>query len=201
VTASPLEGGDATNGNGEREIASAPLDAGADASDPTASTCLCPQVSIRCNVTGPFHARADRASCTLELPASACRLFRFEDGTTADPRRILATEAPSGLDADDVFELCSTKHEAYHACDRTMNVPICAFELPAYDVSLECMRAFAADARVAYNIEGILAAREMNGCLCSSAPCDACLARCEASHPAYASTCEQARDVYCPGPT
>jgi hypothetical protein len=151
---------------------------------------------VRCGIQGAFHARMDRATCTLDLPTRACALFGFDDGATAHPEAILAASADRDLDADDVFELCSTKHEAHHACDRSMDSP-CAFEVSAYDVSLECMRAFATDPKVAHDIEGIAAAREMNECLCEQTSCAACSDRCRADHPSVLETCAQARTVYC----
>lgn len=187
-SASPLE---ATTG--EQDLASAEIDAKTDA----AAGCYCPEVTVRCGTKGSFHARADRASCTLDLPAAGCSLFGFETGTTAHPEAILATVAPGDLSADDVFELCSAKHEAHHACDRAMGGSLCAFELPAYDVTLECMRTFAKDAKVAHNIEGVIAAREMNACLCADHACASCTARCKSDHPAFAATCDQAEAVYC----
>jgi hypothetical protein len=193
TNASPLE-----TTTQEPELASAPIvEPDADAAAANAPSCYCPTVTIRCGSGGAFHARADRATCTLDLPLAACRLFAFEDGALAEPERILATEAPAALSADDVFELCSAKHEAYHACDRAMGGRLCAFELPAYDVTLECMRGFATDPKVAHNIEGVLAAREMNACLCTENSCAACSARCRSEHPAFESTCEQAQTVYC----
>jgi hypothetical protein len=193
TNASPLE-----TTSGEQDLASAPIAANEDAGADAPAGCYCPDVTVRCGTSGAFHARADRSTCTLDLPATACALFGFETGSVAHPEAILATVAPSDLSADDVFELCSAKHEAHHACDRAMGGLLCAFELPAYDVTLECMRAFAADVKVAHNIEGVLAAREMNACLCDGTQCTSCTARCKTSHPMFATTCDQAESVYCP---
>lgn len=192
ASASPLE-----TTTGDQDLASAPIPSAPDAAADAPKGCYCPEVTIRCGTNGAFHARADRSSCTLDLPESGCALLGFESGAKAHPESILAMAAPTGLSADDVFELCTAKHEAHHACDWTMNGTLCAFELPAYDVALECMRSFADDVKVAHNIEGVLAAREMNACLCADSLCTACTARCKGDHPLFAATCEQAASVYC----
>lgn len=175
----------------EQDLSSAPIEAH------TVDTgCYCPEVTVRCEKSGAFHARADRATCTLDLPPKACELFGFESGDKADPRAILATDVPADSSSDDVFELCSTKHEAHHACDRWMGA-VCAFEVSAYDVSLECMRPFAEDKKVTRDLETVVAARELNACLCADTGCDACVDRCKADHPDAAETCARARAVYC----
>ena len=185
VTSAPLE----------QDIASAP--GPAPVQEPEAEAgCYCPEVTVRCGSQGAFHARMDRATCTLDLPMKACSLFGFEDGGTAHPEAILAASFDRDLDAADVFELCSTKHEAHHACDRSMD-SACAFEVSAYDVSLECMRAFSTDPKVAHELEGIAAAREMNACLCTDTSCGTCADRCKSDHPAFVATCAQAEAVYC----
>jgi hypothetical protein len=186
VSSSPLE-------SDEQELASAPIEADGPAPKPG---CYCPEVTVQCGKAGAFHARMDRATCTLDLPPNACALFGFETGAKAHPEAILAAAAPGELSADDVFELCTVKHEAHHACDGRMDKP-CAFEMDAYDVSLECMSAFATDPKVAHQIEGVRAAREMNACLCAETSCGACAARCKSDHPAFETTCAQAETVYC----
>jgi hypothetical protein len=174
----------------EQELASAPIET------EDATGCYCPEVTVRCVKPAGSHARADRATCTLDLPPQACVLFGFETGSTVSPEVVLGARAPSDPSADDVFEFCSTKHEAHHACDRRMDRP-CAFEVDAYDVSLECMRAFAPDPTVAHQLEEVRAAREMNACLCGQSSCAACMAECKSNHPASEATCTQAQ-VYCP---
>lgn len=192
ATASPLE----TTETDESDLASARIAPGAP--DAAAGTgCYCPEVTVRCAAgEGAYHARADRASCTLDLPPKACALFGLSTGSKAFPERLLATKAPTDLSADDVYELCSVKHEAQHACDRRLDSP-CMSEVEAYDVSLECMLPFATDEKVSHNIEGVRAAREMNACLCAETACGACTARCKSEHPAFATTCDQAEAVYC----
>jgi hypothetical protein len=183
ASSSPLEGVEQ-----EQDLASAPVAT-------EIGGCFCPEVTVRCAKTTGFHARADRATCTLELPPKACELFGFETGAKADPEKILAVPAPSDPSAEAVFELCSTKHEAHHACDRRMDQP-CRFEMDAYDVSLECMRAFATDPKVAHQMEDVRAARAMNACLCEATSCPVCSARCKSDHPGFEATCVQA-EVYC----
>lgn len=182
----------------ERDLSSAPIDPGGGETDAAApaSGCYCPDVTVRCAKAGAYHARADRATCTLDLPEAACALFGFETGTIAHPEAILATAGPADLGADDVYELCSVKHEAYHACDGAMTRP-CEFEVAAYDVTLECMSAYAADPKVAHNVEGVRAARDLNACVCEATSCAACTARCKSDHPAFGATCDQAEQVYC----
>jgi hypothetical protein len=184
VTSSPLE-------SGEQDLASAPIEAKTEETG-----CYCPEVTVRCAKGGPFHARMDRATCTLDLPPKACALFGFEDGATARPEALLSLEAPKEMSASDVFELCGAKHEAHHACDRRMDKP-CAFEVDAYDVSLECMGAYATDPQVARDIESVRAARAMNECLCAESSCSACAAECRSTFPEHEKTCAQAEAVYC----
>lgn len=186
VSSSPLESGEQ-----DKELASAPI-----VTKSEESGCYCQVVEVRCAKAGAYHARMDRATCTLDLPSKACALFGLEDGATAHPEAILALEAPSELSASDVFELCGAKHEAHHACDRRMDKP-CAFEMDAYDVSLECMGAYATDPKVARDIESVRAARAMNECLCAESSCVACAAECRSSFPEHEKTCAQAEAVYC----
>ena len=181
VTAAPLE-------SEEQDLASAPQ-------EKTEAGCYCPEVTVQCGKSGAFHARMDRATCTLDLPPKACKLFGLESGAIAHPEAILATAAPADLDAEDVFELCSTKHEAHHACDRRMDKP-CQFEMDAYDVSLECMGAYATDPKVARDIESVRAARAMNECLCAESSCATCADQCRSDFPEHEKTCAQA-EIYC----
>jgi hypothetical protein len=173
----------------ERDLASAPVAVQEE------EDCYCPEVTVRCGKGEGFHARADRATCTLDLPPHACELFGFETGAKARPEAIRDFPAPEAPSAEDVYELCSTKHEAHHACDRRMDRR-CQFEVDAYDVSLECMGSFAADPRVAFQMEAVRAAREMNACLCAESSCGACSARCKSDHPGLEATCAQA-EIYC----
>ena len=180
----------------EQDLTSAPVPAPAPDAAEESSACYCPEVTVRCGTTGAFHARMDRATCTLDLPKKGCALFGLETGAKARPEEILAAPAPIDPSADDVFELCGAKHEAHHACDRSMDAA-CAFEVSAYDVSLECMRPFVEDEKVARDLETVIAAREMNACLCEETACAVCAERCRADHPDAADTCAQARAVYC----
>lgn len=182
----------------ESDRAPAPVDSDAvqAATLKSARACSCAEVTINCHVSGPYHARADRAGCALDLPPGACSVLGLEDGAKVDPLGIIAAALPDALDADDVYELCTAKHEARHTCDGA-SVSACASEISAYEVTAECMGAYASDAKVAHNLEGSQAAAELNACLCGATACETCFAQCKSAHPQFADTCEQARSVYC----
>lgn len=177
------------------DLTSTSIDAGAPG-DADASACHCAEVTIRCSVQGPYHARTDRATCTLELPPRACDVLGVEDGAKANPEALMAAQLPADLGADDVYEICTAKHEARHACDGA-KVAQCTGEVEAYEVSVACMSAYVADPNVAFNIEGSIAAKEMNACLCTGASCSTCASRCRNDHPKFIGTCVQAEVVYC----
>lgn len=184
----------------DHELASAPIDAGAASAEPAAPArdCYCAAVTVRCSGASNAHARADRAGCVLELPAQSCALLDLVPGSKVDPLDILAAPVPTDVKGNDVWEVCTAKHEARHTCDGAA-ISACASELTAYDVSLDCMNAYAAtDDVVAFNVENVVAAREMNACLCGGQACAACSAGCLADHPTRAATCDQAASVYCP---
>ena len=111
-------------GSSSVAVTAAPLEqdlTSAQAPPPEEKTgCYCPEVVVRCGAPGAYHARMDRATCTLDLPKNACALFGWSTGDKASPEAILAADVPSDAQADDVFELCSTKHEAHHACERSL---------------------------------------------------------------------------------
>lgn len=86
-----------------------------------------------------MYASTDRGACAFAFPPAICAVLGLDDGAFVEPQTVLAASPPPGATADDVYDFCSGKHEAAHACDGAW-VSSCASERRAYGVTVACMR-------------------------------------------------------------